>query len=294
MKKINSKSSVIAKGLIELLRPKVLSAILLTPIATAFLAVRGIPPIKESILLLCMMITSIGAAHSFNDYHDRDIDAINKRTKDRPIVTGAVSPKTALIYSKVLMILSVIFAFLLNETVFILALIGILMIVSYSKKLKRTRIGFIPPAIGSALLPLGAWAAYDPVNVLSITPILIAIIGFCFELQPYWCDTISDIKGDRERNAYTIPVYYGSKATSRIMLLMYVIAFSCLLYLYQVANLGTLYLGATLVGGIFVLFGFIDFTVKHKPEKAGGLFNMAMGYISVISVVIILEMVLVI
>ncbi|MDY6965455.1 MAG: UbiA family prenyltransferase [Halobacteriota archaeon] len=282
----------IIKGLIELLRPKILAAILLTPIATAFLAVRGIPPAKESLLLLCMMTTAIGAAHSFNDYHDRDIDALNRRTKERPIVIGVVSPKTALLYSKLLMIASVVFAILLNTTEFILILIGIVMIVSYSKKLKRTRIGFIPPAIGSALLPLGAWAAYSPESVLSTTPVLIAIIGFCFELQPYWSDTISDIKGDRERNAYTIPVYYGSKATSRIMLGMYIISFVCLLYLYQVADLGIMYLGITLGLGIVVLFGFLDFTLNHNPKKATRQFNMAMGYISLISVVIILEMVL--
>lgn len=238
-----------------------------------------------------MMVTAIGSAHVFNDYHDRDIDALNKRTKDRPIVTGSVSPKTALIFSKVLMITSVIFALLLNDTEFFLILLGIVMIISYSTKLKRTRVGFIPPAIGSALLPLGAWAAYDPVNVLSITPVLIAITGFCFELVPYWCDTISDIKGDRERNAYTIPVYYGSKATSRIMFFMYILSFVCLMYLYQVADLGFLYLGVTLGLGIVVLFAFLDFTVKHKPEKAGKLFKLAMSYISLISVVIILEMV---
>ena len=239
-----------------------------------------------------MLITAIGSAHVFNDYFDRDIDALNKRTKDRPLVTGSVASKTALVYSIILMIASVIFAASLNLTEIILILIGIVMIISYSIKLKRTRIGFIPPAIGSALLPLGAWAAYDPANVLTTTPLLIAIIGFCFELQPYWCDTISDIEGDRERNAYTLPVYYGSKATSRIMFGMFLLSFVCLLYLYQVAELGIMYLGITLGLGIVVFIGFLDFMLNHRPEKAGRLFNMTMGYISLISVVIILEMVL--
>ncbi|MDY6932014.1 MAG: UbiA family prenyltransferase [Halobacteriota archaeon] len=280
------------KGLLELVRPDILAAILLTPIATAFLAVRGIPPIYESLLAIGMMASAIGAAHSFNDYFDRDIDALNKRTKNRPLVVGSVTPQAALSFSVMLMIISVVFAILLNPTEVVLILIGIVMITTYSARLKRTRIGFIPPAIGSALLPFGAWAAYHPESVLSTTPILISIIGFCFELQPYWCDTISDIKGDRERNAYTIPVYYGSEFTSKIMLGMYVVSFLALLSLYNVAGLGILYLAIVFGMGIFVLYGFIDFAINHKPEKAERLFKMAMSYISIISVVIILEMAL--
>ncbi len=288
MKKITATTTI--KGLLELVRPAILASILLTPIATAFLAVRGIPPIYESILVIGMMATAIGAAHSFNDYYDRDIDALNKRTNKRPIVVGSVAPQTALTFSIVLMVVSLIFAILLNPTEVVLILIGIVMITTYSARLKRTRIGFIPPAIGSALLPFGAWAAYQPESVLTATPILISIIGFCFELQPYWCDTISDIKGDRERNAYTIPVYYGGDLTSKIMLGMYVVSFLSLLSLYNVADLGLLYLAVVFGMGIFVLYGFLDFALNHKPENADRLFKMAMSYISIISVVIILEM----
>jgi heme o synthase len=90
------------------------------------------------ILLLCGVAAGSAAADTLTGYNDRDIDAIMDRTKDRPIPSGRISPKNALIFGLVLAGISLIFSFLINIWAFFLMAFGLFdNIVIYSKWLKR-------------------------------------------------------------------------------------------------------------------------------------------------------------
>lgn len=274
-------------ALLVIVRPHIILSILFTPAAVAFLANQGIPPLDKTILGILVTITAIAGAHTFNDFCDRDIDPLNPRTKNRPLSTKIITTNFALIYSVLLLATSIIFAYKINFICLVLILFGIILIISYSLKLKRTKIGFILPALGAALLPFGAWATYKPESTFSQIPLLIAILGFFIEIPPYFCHTILDIKGDKDRKAYTLPVSWGIKPTSKLMLFMYFLSLLIITYLWKLANLGTLYLLVTSILGFILLRYYIDFMKFSVITKAHKLFNLTMGYIVIWSLMTI-------
>lgn len=269
-------------------RPHIILSILFTPAAVAFLVNQGIPPLDKTILGMLVVVTAIGGAHTFNDFCDKDIDPINPRTKNRPLSTKIITPKAALIYSILLLVISIIFAYKINFICLALILLGIILIISYSLKLKRTKIGFILPALGAALLPLGAWATYKPESIFSLISILVAILGFFIEIPPYFCHTILDIKGDKDRKAYTLPVSWGIKFTAKLMFFMYFVSLLIIIYLWKVTNLGTPYLLVTSILGLIILRYYLDFMRFSAIIEVPKLFNLTMGYIIIWSLMVIL------
>src|SRR5437660_12834437 len=91
---------------LELTKPKVQSLLLLTTIATMYVAGDPSPLL---VLLTCVGgYLSAGGAGAVNHWYDRDIDAQMSRTASRPIPAGRVSPRAALLYGCTLAALSMI------------------------------------------------------------------------------------------------------------------------------------------------------------------------------------------
>lgn len=81
---------------VELTKPKVQSLLLLTTVAT--MEVAGDPKVSRIALACVGGYLSAGGAGAVNHYYDRDIDGEMPRTADRPIPSGRVSPRAALIF----------------------------------------------------------------------------------------------------------------------------------------------------------------------------------------------------
>jgi heme o synthase len=129
------------KNYYELTKPKIWYLLVFTAFAAAISA-SWLFHISISlitwILLLCGVAAGSAAADTLTGYNDRDIDAIMDRTKDRPIPSGRISPKNALVFGLVLAGISLIFSFLINIWAFFLMAFGLFdNIVIYSKWLKR-------------------------------------------------------------------------------------------------------------------------------------------------------------
>src|SRR5688500_5710977 len=80
----------------ELVKPKVQTLLLLTTITTMYVA--GSPSIGLVFLTCLGGSLSAGGAGAINHWFDRDIDRLMKRTASRPVASGRVSPRAALIY----------------------------------------------------------------------------------------------------------------------------------------------------------------------------------------------------
>lgn len=279
-------------SLFTITRPVIILSILFTPAAVAFLANRGIPPFTKTILGILVATTAIAGAHTFNDFCDRDIDSLNPRTKNRPLPARIITPRFALGYSLFLLSSSMFFASLINTFCLVLISIGIVLIILYSLKLKRTIWGFILPALGAALLPLGSWATYKPENIFSQIPLLIAILGFFIEIPPYFCETIMDTQEDKDKGVYTLPVSWGIKFTSKLMFFCYVISLIIIIYLWKIINLESPYLLITTILGSILLKYYVNFIKFPDITKTYKLFNFTMAYIVIWSTMVILEIIL--
>ncbi len=90
------------------------------------------------VLLLVGVAAGSAAADTLTGYNDRDIDAIMDRTKARPIPSGRISPRNALVFGLVLVVVSLVCTWFINIWAFALMAFGLFdNIIVYSKWLKR-------------------------------------------------------------------------------------------------------------------------------------------------------------
>src|SRR3954470_21140635 len=95
-----------------LTKPKVQLLLLLTTITTMYVA--GDPSVALVAVTVLGGFLSAGGAGAFNHFYDRDIDAAMGRTASRPVPSGRISPRSALVYAFALQALS--FAILATAT----------------------------------------------------------------------------------------------------------------------------------------------------------------------------------
>jgi hypothetical protein len=96
------------KAYIALTKPRVIELLLITTVPTMILAQQGIPSLWLVLATLIGGALSAGSANAFNCYIDADIDKIMGRTKGRPLVTGDLTKREALIFSWVIGVASIL------------------------------------------------------------------------------------------------------------------------------------------------------------------------------------------
>ncbi|MGZ4707081.1 MAG: heme o synthase, partial [Acidimicrobiales bacterium] len=94
-------------GYVALTKPRIIELLLVTTVPTMFLAEGGIPSLWLVAATLVGGAMAAGSANTLNCYLDRDIDVVMHRTERRPLATGLVSPREALVFGVVLGALSV-------------------------------------------------------------------------------------------------------------------------------------------------------------------------------------------
>ena len=84
---------------VALTKPRIIELLLITTLPTMILAQRGLPPIGLMAATLAGGALAAGGANAINMFIDRDIDKLMHRTAKRPLVTGAVTPRNALVFA---------------------------------------------------------------------------------------------------------------------------------------------------------------------------------------------------
>src|SRR6266513_518018 len=91
---------------LALTKPRIIELLLVTTVPTMVVAARGVPSGRLVLATLVGGALAAGGANAVNMYVDRDIDRLMERTQHRPLVTGAVSPQSALAFAVVLELLA--------------------------------------------------------------------------------------------------------------------------------------------------------------------------------------------
>ena len=84
---------------IALTKPRIVELLLVTTIPTMVLAQGGWPTLSLMVITMVGGTLAAGGANAINMYIDRDIDRLMLRTQRRPLVTGAITPRAALIFA---------------------------------------------------------------------------------------------------------------------------------------------------------------------------------------------------
>ena len=237
----------------RLLKPGVMSLVVFSGAAGMAVAPGTLHPFLAAVALLCIALGS-GASGAINMWYDRDIDAIMRRTQNRPIPSGKILPETALAFGVIGAAGSVIvMAVALNFMAAGLLLAAILFYVFiYTMGLKRrTPQNIVIGGAAGAFPPVIGWAAVT--GDTSLYPWLLFLIIFLWTPPHFWALALYRNEDYRKANIPMLPVVAGAKVTKRHMLFYTVLMIASTLAPYFLGFAGKAYgIGAFALGAVFL------------------------------------------
>jgi protoheme IX farnesyltransferase len=172
---------------VALTKPRIIELLLVTTVPTMILAAGGLPPASLVLSTLIGGTLAAASANVLNCVYDRDIDRLMHRTERRPLVTGAVSVRAALVFGAVLGIAAFAWlALLVNLLSAVLATAAIAFyVIVYTMWLKRRTPQNIVWGGAAGCMPvLVGWAAVT--DSLAWTPWILFGIVFLWTPPHYW------------------------------------------------------------------------------------------------------------
>ncbi len=234
-----------ARDYIALTKPRIISLLLLTTVATMFAADPSGPSVSLVLWTMLGGYLAAGGAGAINHYIDRERDARMGRTKSRPLVTGRIEPIHGLIFGIVLGVLATLqLALTVNVLAAVLALTGLLgYVFVYTVWLKPlTPQNIVIGGAAGAVPPLVGWAAAT--GGLAIEALYPFGIVFLWTPPHFWALSLL-IKDDYARTGVPmLPVVKGEAVTRRQILLYSVALVAFTLMPVATGFLGGLYAAA--------------------------------------------------
>ncbi|MEJ6483625.1 heme o synthase [Nostoc punctiforme UO1] len=239
----------------QLTKPRIIPLLLITTAGSMWIAAKG----EVDPLLLLVTLTggtlAAASAQTINCVYDRDIDYDMERTRHRPIPSGKVQPRDALIFAIALATISfTLLAVFANLLAAVLAFSGIVFyILVYTHWLKRhTTQNIVVGGAAGAIPALVGWAAVT--GTLSWSAWLIFAIVFLWTPPHFWALALM-IRDDYAKVGIPmLPVIEGDTVTVRqIWYYTLVTVFATVLLVYPLGASGILYAAIALsLGGLFI------------------------------------------
>ncbi|NES94547.1 MAG: protoheme IX farnesyltransferase [Desertifilum sp. SIO1I2] len=265
-----------------LTKPRIIPLLLITTAASMWIASQG--QVDPILLLVTLTGGTLAAAsaQTLNCIYDLDIDYAMERTRKRPLPSGRVQPRNALIFAIVLAILSfTLLTLFANLLAALLALSGIAFyMVIYTHLLKRhsTQNIVIGGAAG-AIPPLVGWAAVT--GDLSWTPWLLFALIFLWTPPHFWALALM-IRDDYAKvGVPMLPVVEGEEATTQqIWLYSLIVVPVSLILIYPLGSAGIVYgLIAVILGIVFLQKAWLLLQNPTDKQLAKSLFKYSILYL---------------
>lgn len=239
---------------VALTKPRIIELLLVTTVPVMFLAEGGVPSLGLILLTLVGGSLSAGAANTFNMVYDRDIDAQMGRTASRPLVTGEVTPRGALLFAFVLTAVSTAWlAAFVNPLSAGLSLAAIVLYaVGYTMLLKRrTAQNIVWGGVAGCMPTLIGWSAVR--NEVGLPAIILFLVIFFWTPPHYWPLSMRFTDDYARAGVPMAPVVQQQRTVARQIVAYSWVMVLTSLALVPAAGMGWVYLGAALVsGGLFV------------------------------------------
>jgi protoheme IX farnesyltransferase len=268
---------------VALTKPRIIELLLITTIPAMVLAQGGWPETGLVFVTLVGGALAAGGANAINMVVDRDIDRLMPRTQGRPLVTGILTPRSALTFALVLEVLA--FAVLwrwANLLAAALAISGTLFYVFvYTLWLKRTSTRNIVIGGAAGAVPaLVGWAAVT--GSLAWEPVILFGIIFFWTPPHFWALAIRYADDYRAANVPMLPAVVSPQAAARKMISYTVAMIATTLLLIPVADLGWIYTASALVCGAAFLWGSVDLVRNPTPQRSMRLFGFSITYVTLL------------
>ncbi|WP_036041786.1 4-hydroxybenzoate octaprenyltransferase [Leptospira alstonii] len=214
-----------------------------------------------SILILVSMVLARSAAMGFNRIVDTDIDAKNKRTKEREIPAGKISKRSAILFVVLSSLGFFIVSWFINPLAWRLSFPTLTILLGYSLSKRFTWLCHFILGFSIGLAPLATWVAIREEIVLEP---LLWTIGLALNLAGFdILYALQDREFDQREGLYSIPARFGKKNSLRIAIFSHVLCIGFLFAAGIISNLGPVFLIFLAATGILLL-------QEHKIVRNSG------------------------
>ncbi|MFF1572080.1 heme o synthase [Leifsonia sp. NPDC058292] len=281
------------KAYISLTKPRVVELLLVTTVPTMILAERGIPNLWLVLATVIGGYMSAGSAGAFNCYIDRDIDRVMKRTSKRPLVTGELSDREALVFAWALGVASIlVLGFFANWVAAGLSLVAILLyVVFYTLILKRrTPQNIVWGGIAGCMPVLIGWAAVT--GSLDWAPFILFGVIFLWTPPHYWPLSMKYRDDYKDAGVPMLAVVRG-RAVVGLQVILYAWAMvACSLLLIPVAPMGLFYTVVSVAAGGWFLYEshrLYNLAIRHEKVSPMRVFHGSIAYLTLIFLAVAID-----
>ena len=272
-----------AAAFVALTKPRIVELLLVTTVPSMILAAQGLPSVPLMAATVVGGAMAAGGANALNMYVDRDIDRLMHRTRNRPLVTGAVRPGEAVVFAVALTAGSFVwlwvFVNLLSAA--LAAAAAAFYVFVYSLWLKRTSIRNIVIGGAAGAVPtLVGWTAVT--GSLDWPPVVLFAVIFYWTPPHFWALAIRYRSDYQAADVPMLPAVAGLRATARRIVAYTAVLVAFSLLLVPVAEMGVVYLVAALVGGAGFAALALDVLRRPDPARSIRLFGWSNAYVMLI------------
>ncbi len=217
-----------------------------------FLAVRGFPPLDKLFWVVVGFSGARSGAMSFNRWVDAEFDALNPRTRMRPIQRGRVKKHEALLFSLVSYSVFVFSAWMLGDLCFKLSFLAVFILSFYSFTKRFTSLSHFILGLCLAASPVGAWIAMR--NSVDMG-ILVVGLGVLFWVAGFdILYSLLDVEFDRKMGLFSIPSRIGIGPSIALSRLCHMFFFGSLIFAGLYFDLGNVYWAGCFAILIFLIY----------------------------------------
>jgi protoheme IX farnesyltransferase len=276
------------RAYIALTKPRIIELLLVTTVPTMVLAQRGIPSPWLMLATVFGGTLAAGGANAINQYVDRDIDDIMRRTRRRPLVRHTVAPRNALLFGVALSVVS--FAWMALTVNMLSALLSTSAIAFYvfvyTLWLKRSTPQNIVIGGAAGCVPvLVAWSAVT--GTVGVPALVLFAIVFYWTPPHFWALALRYRDDYRAAGVPMLPVVRGEAETARQIALYTILLVLVSLLLFPVGGMGLIYLVAAVVlGGLFLLYAWRLWRDESSGRAAIHLFRYSISYLTLLFVAV--------
>lgn len=274
---------------LALLKPRVMALVVFTGWIGLLEAPERLHPVLSAVTLLCIALAS-GAAGALNMWYDRDIDAVMKRTCNRPLPCGKISGDDALTLGVMLLLWAIC---LMGVAVNWLAA-GLLAFASgfyvlvYTMWLKRlTPHNIIIGGLAGAMPPTISWAAAT--GRIGLPALMLSLVIFVWTPPHFWALALGQREDYRRARVPMLPVIAGVDETKRQILIYTILLWPLPVVAYWLGIGGYGYLVSSVaLGGVFVVHAY---RLLHDATSylARATFRFSIVYLFVLFAVPVIE-----
>ena len=265
----------VAREYFSLTKPKVVSLIVFTAIVGMFLSTPAMVPWQILILATLGIGLAAGSAAAINHVIERDSDALMTRTRARPLPTGQLTSRQAIVFASVLAVIAMLILILgvnvLTAVLTFATLIGYSVV--YTVFLKRaTPQNIVIGGAAGAAPPVLGWTAVT--GEVASDALLLFLIIFVWTPPHFWALALYRHQDYANAGIPMLPVTHGPRFTRLYILLYTILLAAVALMPFATRMSGMIYLiGALVLNGIFLHYAW-----KLYRDYSGGLARKTFGY----------------